>query len=88
MSESNLKGIEGLRILTETTFDNFPDATVQAWISEAVWQYDAKCQEVADFRKRNTHLRVRMSRAIERMNEADEDDTDALYDAVTILEGE
>jgi len=39
MSQS-IKGIEGLRILTETTFEGMPDATIVTWAKEAVAQYD------------------------------------------------
>lgn len=36
----SIKGIEGLRILCETTFDDMPDATIEAWCRAAVEQFD------------------------------------------------
>ncbi|PHS44297.1 MAG: hypothetical protein COB03_18705 [Alteromonas sp.] len=53
---SPVTGIEGLRVLTETTFDGFPDSTIQKWIEEAVKQYDDLKQDKQELIERVKEL--------------------------------
>ena len=43
MSES----IENLRILAETTFDDFPDSSITAWVEQAIKDYDELERELS-----------------------------------------
>lgn len=57
---NNIKGIEGLRILCDTTFEDYPDATIHQWVREAVKQHDAMKRERDEAASRADEILARL----------------------------
>lgn len=55
-----MQGVEGLRIVSETTFDDFPDKTIECWVKHAIEQYDTIVKENEQLKQQNNRLSVFM----------------------------